>query len=165
MQEMIYQWKPGARMKVAAQVVGQALETLEGAFGGVTPAAVVQDAKPDAAPLHPCFEWDDSLAAEKHRDWQARYLLRSIVVVMKRDEDSEEGEQPRTIRAFIPVIADGEEAKSYRPINVVMADPCLKAQALQAARAELASFRRKYSDLEELGEVLVAIDKALLVAA
>lgn len=53
-----------------------ALQTLEDAEGRITPALIVEVARDPESPLHQCFEWDDSIAAERHRLDQARRLLR-----------------------------------------------------------------------------------------
>lgn len=158
MSQMIYRWKPQARIPASAQSVGERIEAIDVRYGGVTPSVMVEDARPDDSPLHPCFEWVDSVAAQQHREDRARYLLRQIVVRMERGE----GEEPRVIRAFVPVQADGEKDSTYRPILVVMQTPSLKAQALARARGELEAFRRRYAELEELADVFTAIDRMLL---
>ena len=45
----------------------------------LTPELVVRDARSPSSPLHGCFEWDDSAAAEAWREQQARTLMRSVV--------------------------------------------------------------------------------------
>lgn len=55
--------------------------------GRITPRALVDAARDPDSPLHSFFEWDDSEAAEKYREMQARTLLRSCTrreVIHKR---------------------------------------------------------------------------------
>lgn len=48
------------------------------AKGRITPRDVVEAARSASSPLHGYFEWNDSEAAERYREIQARTLLRSI---------------------------------------------------------------------------------------
>lgn len=48
--------------------------------GKITPAQLVAIAADPNNPLHEYFEWDDSAAANKYREVQARILLRSVRV-------------------------------------------------------------------------------------
>lgn len=155
----VYQWKSGSRLEhLDAQAVGQELEAIQARDGGITPSAVVEAARPPESTMHGAFEWDDAKAAEEYRREQARHLLRSIVVV--RVEQAE----IRPVRAFVVVsreTGDNTKTTQYLDIGTVMQDEELRRQALEAAKRELAAFRRKYEDLQELAEVLQAIDRVL----
>lgn len=48
--------------------------------GRLTAKNVVDEARDEDSPLHPHFEWDDSIAGEAHRMAQARELIRSVRV-------------------------------------------------------------------------------------
>jgi hypothetical protein len=50
--------------------------------GRLTPSNVVIDAKPKASPLHDQFEWHNGTAAELHRLWQARNLIKTVKIVV-----------------------------------------------------------------------------------
>lgn len=45
----------------------------------LTPAVVLREAKRADSPLHSQFEWDDTVAAKKWREEQARVLIRWVV--------------------------------------------------------------------------------------
>lgn len=47
---------------------------------GLTPEAVVADARNPKSPLHKEFEWDDSIAGQKFRLHQARELIKRVRV-------------------------------------------------------------------------------------
>ena len=80
---MVYQFKSGFRCNVPAQVVGEKIATIEATNGGhVVVSDLVEDAHPEDAPLHCCFEWNDSEAAERYREDQARQIIRSVYVVL-----------------------------------------------------------------------------------
>jgi hypothetical protein len=73
---MVYEWLPSAHVDLDAQVVGAHLEDIKVRAEDLTPAVVVQDAQIHGSPLHPFFEWDDRVAASKHREDQAPHRRR-----------------------------------------------------------------------------------------
>jgi len=76
-----YVYRAGARVAgIDAQTAGEALRSIWEQDGNVTTNAVVDAARPVKAPLHPVFEWDDAVGAEKYRQWQARVLIRSVEI-------------------------------------------------------------------------------------
>lgn len=152
---MVYEWKPNApHPKADAQVVGEHLENLRIARGGLTPHLVLEDARPDTALLHDAIDWDDAVAGPKWRLEQAGQILR--VIVAKADDAS--AEAPFT-RAFVVVSPDDSEHQVYTSNFVAMADETLRRQVLARALNELDAFQRKYQDLEELADVFVAAER------
>ena len=96
---------PGAPKGIPAALVGAQIQALYERDGGVTPAALVDEARPPAAPLHQAFEWDNGAAAEQYRQVQARQLVRSVVLAPQ----PERRETAPVIRAFVSVHRpDGE---------------------------------------------------------
>lgn len=146
---MIYQWKLPGVIPVDAQTAGDELERIYDERGDLSPAAIVDESRPESAPLHPCFEWNDALAAEKYREAQAQHIVRSIVAVCERGDA-----EPIEARAFVAV-GDGG---GYKPISVVINTPEQYDALLGTALRELEAFRRKYSALERLRPVFSAID-------
>lgn len=143
---MLYQYKFGARCPVPAQVAGEECARLE-AQGRLTPHDLVEESRPEDAPLHKAFEWNDAIAAERYRETQAGYIIRSVEVVM------EEASEP--VRAFVSVVEESQ--RSYQSIEVVMRDANSREALLESARRELAAFQRKYESLTELADVFEAI--------
>ena len=153
---MIYTWKDGAILPKGAnpQKIGDRLEALRLKNGGLlTAALVVSDARKLRAPHHHCFEWDEAEAARQYRLEQARYLLRSVAVVMK---DSATGEE-RTVRAFVNFRDDS--GTPYTSLYAAMSDPEIRAQILVRAKAEFDTWRDRYNELEELAGVFAAMDQ------
>lgn len=144
---MTYQWKLPGTMPVDAQTAGNELERVYQSRGNIEPATVVDESRPASAPLHPCFEWDDAVAAEKYREAQAGHIIRSIVTIL------EDGQAPVTTRAFVSV------STGYTPISVVVNTPDQLDELLKSALRELESFRRKYSTLNQLQPVFDAIEQ------
>jgi hypothetical protein len=69
--------------KLTANKVGRELDRVTKANdGALTTKSVVAASRSEKAVLHDCFEWDDSIAAERHREEQARAIITSIRVVV-----------------------------------------------------------------------------------
>jgi len=149
-----YAWSPDShvRGRLNPQAVGERLERLRVRHGSLTAGIVVADAADADSLLHPAFEWDDPTAAHEFRLEQARRLLRHIFVV-------DPAISPKPHRAFIVVTAEAGDA--YQATRVVLSDAEMRAQVLQRAKAELDSWRRRYSDLKELSDLFVVVDQAL----
>lgn len=150
---MIYRWKEGARMAADAAKVGPELERIRIRHNGrLEPDWVVHEAKAEASPLHPLFEWNDTIAAQNYRVDQARGVIRSIEVVI------EDRPEQKPVRAFVSVVREND--RTYTSVQDAMSDPKLREQVLRAALAELEAWRRRYAELVELANVFAAIDEA-----
>lgn len=144
---MIYQWKLPT-VPVSAQTAGEEFERIYRERGRLDPEDVVNESREEGAPLHPCFEWDDAVAAEKYRVTQAGNIIRALVAV----DSTAEGAQTET-RAFVHVQRD------YHPISIVVNDTDMMAELLESAEKDLTAFQRKYSELKQLTGVLDAISE------
>lgn len=145
-----YAFKPAARVSgVSADDAGRVFEELE-ATKGLTPANVVDVSRPESAPLHAYFEWNDGVAAEKYREVQAGNLIRAIVTVT---------ESSGPVRAFVSVTPTSDEtARQYVGVSVAISTPGMREQLLADAYSDAAAFRRKYAKLSEMASVIQAID-------
>lgn len=152
-----YTWKPGTSFPVAAGVAAEAIMDLQTRLGrdDITNKELVDDSRADDAPLHPCFTWDDAVAAEKWREEEAGHIIRSVVVI----EPTLGVETSAPIRAFVNVepVAPGKQGK-YVSIDVVAMNETYRRQVLSNALIELRAFQRKYKTYEELSGVIKAID-------
>lgn len=117
--------------------------------GKLRPKAVVDTARDPAHPLHKQFEWDDSVAAEKHRLDQARNLIRVAVTVLEVENKTVK------VRAYQSLSTDRDKG-GYRRTVDVMSDDQLRSILLADALAELRSFQARYSRLNELAGVFRA---------
>ena len=72
---------------------------------------------------------------------------------------TEERQDPVRVRGIVSLIGDrGKGNEGYRPLLAVMNDKTKRAELLETAKRELASFRKKYAILEELAPVFAALD-------
>lgn len=146
---MVYEWKIGSRIKVNADAAGQQFETLE-RTGGLTAERVVDANRPEDAPLHDAFEWDNEAAAEEWRKQQARHLISCICIKAETAEDK----HPQQVRAFfITAATDG-----YESTGSIMSMEVKRESLLAKALMELQAFQRKYAMLQSLQPVFAAID-------
>jgi len=128
--------------------------------GGVTPQLLVIESKRKSSPLHNCFEWDNSKAAEEYRIVQAREILRFLIVEI---EPEEEYEDPQFVRAFVaPSSVEKEGNTSYVTIEEVCGDEELEAAYLRQLKRELNSIKNKIKGFKEFSEVVKAIDAVRL---
>ena len=144
---MVYQFKLPGLYPVSAQTAGEELHRIYTDKGQLKPADVVDESRPDSAPLHPCFEWDDEVAAEKYRKVQAENLIRSITVVHETPTH-----EPVVVRAFVKPL------ESYSPIEVVVNSEEQMAALMESALAELKAFQKKYEILSQLHSIFKEID-------
>lgn len=113
---MAYRWGQRA-YSVSADVAGRVMEDLENG-PGLTAKNLVDVSRPEDAPLHSVFEWNDSTAAELYRENQARRLIASIEIV--REDAPEVEEKPVMIRAFHALRT--EETEGYEHIQHIVSD-------------------------------------------
>lgn len=146
---MIYEWKSGFHHKVKPEVAGAVFEELE-KEKGLTAQTLVDASRPEDAPLHREFEWEDSIAAEKYREQQARVLIAHLTVRME-----EVKEAPPT-RAYVSL---KDDTSKYEHIATVLADTKKTDALFDVAMKELIAFKTKYANLKQFAEVFAAIDK------
>ncbi|OQA02218.1 MAG: hypothetical protein BWY71_00100 [Planctomycetes bacterium ADurb.Bin412] len=143
-----YDWKIG-KYKVPANVAGREIEKIIETNGVCTPALLLDESRDEKAPLHFEFEWDDSVAAEKHRLTQASDMIRCLVIVEERGKDQE----PIRIRAFQFVETDPESKTDTRNGYITLQETMERndygSQIRKRAAQELNAYQAKYSDLIE----------------
>ena len=131
------------------EFIKQELEKLANKHGGILkPEVVVAAARSEKSPLHDCFDWDDSSAAEKYRLWQARQLIVYVDVV-------EADREP--YQAYVSLSTDRKEG-GYRFIHDVLNDDEYRAILLTDALNEMTIFKNKYHTLKELARVFEEMD-------
>jgi len=150
---VIYQWKPGSRAELDAQAVGEELERIRTKHNGrLESEMVIEAARECGSPLHTAFEWNNKRAADAYRVDQARYLIRSIEVIVEDQPDA------KPVRAFVSVVRDQD--RSYTSVSHALGDPELRRQVLLGALGELEAWRIRYAELVELANVFASIDEA-----
>lgn len=133
---------------------------------GLTPKTLLEVAKDPRSTLHCYFEWDDSEAAQKYREYQAYELIRRVKVKIETSDH-----KTITVRAFWPVRQveqDGTVNLNRPGVYLPLADALQSEQAieqiLEAAKSELRAFSVKYrqlSEVAEMTEVFEAIEEVI----
>lgn len=146
----IYCWKAGFEglYKANAQTVAEEIISIG---ESATPQQIVDVAKNPNTELNKCFEWNDGVAADRYRLWQARDIVTKIVL---RRQDGEESEKQPPVRAFYKT----KEQSGYVETRRIVVSNDSYEKLLQQAYGELQAFKRKYSMLSELEEILALID-------
>lgn len=151
--QVVFKFRPGYSLPVAAQKVGERLEDIRDANGGtLTPGAVVDDARPEDSPLHPCFEWNDQVAAELHREDTARRIIRSVEII-RTDRDQEVEQEI----AYVSIARPFQSGPSYIATSEAMENPETRDIVLSQAIKGLQAWKRRYGHLKELAEIVSMI--------
>lgn len=119
-----------------------ALQRIYDTEGTLTPNAVVDSARPDDAPLHDRFEWDDEVAGEKYREVQAAELIRSVTVTFQEPSTRERTQ----VRVFHHVETE-EAGPHYVPLSELDGDEYLRRQVLDRANREWKTLYSRYQGL------------------
>lgn len=104
--------------------------------GMLRPDAVVEAARDVKSPLHTFFTWDDSEAAKKWREEQARQLIRSVKIEVNAGV-------PTEIRAYVSLPADRENGGGYRPIQEVMNSEFMRRQLAEDINRKVQSWEKQ----------------------
>lgn len=146
---MVYQFKEGGkflRKNVNPQQVGEALHSIQRDAGKLESREVLERARDAESPLHPCFTWDDGIAAEAYRLDQARSLVKSIVKV------KHEGEAP--VQAYYNVVVKraGDEGETreryYQSSDVIVKNRDEFDSARDILMKEFVRAKRSLDELE-----------------
>lgn len=141
---LTYQWKPGARIRVNAQIAGQMCQQLE-SEGRLSAKNLLDANRPEDAPLHHEFEWNDGKAAELYREQQARTIINSLIVLPDNAEP---------VRAYFKIESVGN---TYQSIRTIMQKEDSRQALFDVALRELSAIRRKYDSITKLSAVWESI--------
>lgn len=151
-----YSWKTGVQFNVTAKVAAETIADLQRKLGkeDVTAKELLNASRAENAPLHDCFEWDDSIAAEKFRTDQARRIIGGINITIQKVDSP-----PVVTRAFVNInnVAPKKEG-SFVSTEYAMEKPDLRNLVLRNALRELRAFQAKYDVYQELTSVFKAIN-------
>ena len=153
-----YSWRDGARLPagLSPQVVGSEIATVYSLVPRPqAPSMLVERARPEDSPLHPAFEWDDSIAAEQHRIYQARQLCNSVRIIRQGVL------VPAFVHVTIAATSSAPKQEGYVPLDVALADRGWRNQVLAEAAALLNGLRQRMVGLHQVQPVVVAVDQAL----
>lgn len=135
-------WRIQGYYKADAQKVAEEI-----GFGKFTPMEVLEKAKDETTELHKCFEWNDSIAAEKYRLEQAKNIIRMLVY-------EKETKEQEVVRYY----AKTETKHVYQPTKQFLVQEDEYQGLLRRALAELEAFKNKYHTLTELEGIFEAME-------
>ena len=156
---------------VDAQTAGEELDRIRKEHGMLEPGTVVDESRPDEAPLHPVFEWHDPKAAELYREHQATHLIKQVrVVVPPRSEepvvrgrvDIPDGEyQPEPVSDYDPLAFELSEAlgavvQAHRMVEQLRTKAARRNDARKRVAADVAA-----ASLESAEEAVADAEEAL----
>lgn len=139
----------GRCFKGNARQVYEEIQTLGDSY---TPDDIVNLAKNPQTELHKCFEWDDTIAAEKWRKHTARLICCSLQVVVEK-----KGQEPVTYR----LIQNDRSEQAYKPVTMTVRNDDEYGRLLKQAKLELAAFKQRYKKIVELETVIDEIDRII----
>lgn len=121
--------------------------------GVLSSKELLEKARPRNSPIHHLFEWDDSVAAEKYRQNQARNLIGCLVVEV----------QGKNVREYCPPIYVGN-MKRFVKIDKALENEDLWSQVLDAAMNDARRWKARYDRYQELKPIsraIVEVEKKL----
>ncbi len=154
---MICKFRDGCNQRngVGADKVWRRLEQIRKREGDLTPTAIVDDARPEAATLHPLFTWDDAEAGERWRLFEARNLVRSVVVVKA---DSTEVQD-------VMVSVETADGRGYKPASVAVRTEDDFSSAHRMLMGKLSGIASALDDLKRIAAGGERSDAIALIAA
>lgn len=144
-------WKYIAPANIKPEIAANELKRIFKDHGYLTPALIVKVARKKKNPLHDCFEWNDTVAANLYRETQAKYILRQI-----ETEFDDGGDEPIRIRLFHSVVENDKNV--YTTIHHAKNNAELWEQIVEKALLEVKNWRRVYKDITRFDAIHAAID-------
>lgn len=147
-----YSWK-SVGFSADPNKVGKELETIE-VLGELNNRAVLDYAEKNTnSELYKCFEWDNEIAGEKYRLFQANNILCSISLEIKEEPAQKQ-------RVYVNVRSCETEKRTFKNINEVLKNDDEYSQLINKAKDELKTYTDKYNSLldkEDLKNVIFEI--------
>lgn len=142
-----------------SKIIASELKKIQQSQSVITPKLVVQVAEDESSPLHKYFEWNNTNAAERYREWQARSLILSVYLV-----DSDE-ENAVPVRAFVNLKPEDDDEfipdQGYVFTPSISSKANYQAQVLEYAKSQLVGWRNKFGAYKEFFGVVSAIDSVV----
>jgi hypothetical protein len=129
MSRYVYSWS--RRYPVDAQVAGEIIQKAK------TAEALLEGASITSSPLHACFNWDDTVAANEYRLIQARVMINSIRVEVVNGDA-----KPHHVVAFIA------SADRVGYIQTLEADDESLSAAELRCWQQMKAFRERWKSLQ-----------------
>lgn len=136
-----------------------ALNAIVASHHGVLNQQAVLDAARDPSHvLHPFFDWDDARAGEAYRLLQVNALVRRVRLTVVRQDHTTRAVTITTTRGYQSRPSMRHRDGGYEPVESILSDDEKRRELLAQVLRELASYRKRYADLQELESVWAAVD-------
>ena len=142
--------------KNKAQEFGERIELIQDKKNRskITVDDFLEDAELEDSPFHEYLEWDNEIASEKFRRYQARNIMNGLLVVVVKNETEE------TEPAFYNVVVkNGEDENAYVPIDIAKGNEDLTEQILEEAESKLKSWIFRYKGFMNLKQANNLLNK------
>lgn len=137
-----YSWK-STSFNADAQLVGEELEKLECA-GELTAEEVLKFAKMNPeSETYKCFEWDNKIAGEKYRKYQAQQIMASISLKVVVDEKEEKQ------KVYVSVKTTQDDIRKFKNIKEVLKNDEEYQQLVDKAKKSFVRCKEEYETLIE----------------
>ncbi len=147
-----YVYRDGRSLPVDPQVLGDAVERAGSAEG------LVELAQPKRSPLHGLFEWDDVVAAHRHRVAQAGQIIRSLDVIV----DGGGSAGPVHVAAFVHANPQGESnVAGYVSVSAAAGDALMAEQVRRETLRQIAGLRRRLVSLSQFPSLVAELAAVL----
>lgn len=135
-------------MSQRTKAITAELEALKDKNGMINAVNAVKWARRNRrSALHSYLEWDDAVAAEKHRVDQIRNFVQIHIT------------DPLGFRRYVSLSIDRQASGGYRPIGEVLSRQDLRQVMLDDAIDDLSRLQRLYVSLRELQPVWDCIER------
>jgi hypothetical protein len=141
---MKYVWRDGAQTKgLDPTVAAEELARIHGKYGQLRTDDVVEESKPPQAPLHPGFTWDDQACGIHWRRYEARQIVRSVVVI-KNDNVKE------SLFTHVEVVKDDATDRFYQRTDLLLKRIDEFASAMRLAQSAVLQAEARVLELKAL---------------
>jgi hypothetical protein len=141
---------------VPVDTVGQAIEKIKRANGGVCPPEeYIEAARPERSPIHATLPWDAEAALRDAQMQKARTILQVVVRVVGPAD-----EQPYHNVSVTSVSRDGEAVRGYADAVIVREREDWRRQAEREMFARIKGHLRNLSWSETAAGLLVQVELA-----
>lgn len=158
---IFYKYRVDGIVKAPAEVAGAVCKKIIDEDGAVTPEKLVDVSRPEDAPLHNEFEWNDAFAAEKYRCEQARQIIKNVVIIETSSEEVRETKSAFVYNSDRAFVSNGECKHEYVTLKDALSNNRWRDNLLMDARKDMLAFKSKYYRLTELANVFKSIDDFL----
>lgn len=133
------------------------VKSLETARGGITPSAVVEDAKQKSSPLHSLFEWNKNKAAEAYWLTIAREVIGEVNMIVTTTE--------HTFKSPYYVRDPDANGQGYRSVAAIRSETDSAREALIYTLNVAAGHLRRAENLASALGMQAEIDHLLMQIA